>query len=399
MRSRSSSSTENSIHSVVSSSVITNEELGISQSEGALGLSRLEELELGVETVKQRILTSTENEEQKSLLIEKLIELRTELQDLKSEGGQTKKSIRRLGHEFTDSNSNESQFCEQCCQSVWSKSDSVTCQNCFIFLHKKCVSSISRRCNGSGGAYIMKICPEEGLHAQKYRCKDCRCRIALNPNQSVSGSVQARLCYYTGNYYCPVCHWNDLRPIPGLVIQNWDFSEKRVCRSSFRQLNALYKKMLINIEEQNPQLFSFVEELQQIKKLRQDIIRMKVYLSCCPLATEQRLLLRLTDQQHFVDSHSDYTLNDLAEINSGRLIDFLTEVHADFARHIKLDCEKCQAKGFICEMCNSENVIFPFDALAISCDRCGAVFHKECFTGECPRCKRIQRKESLHDKI
>ena len=34
MRSRSSSSTENSIHSVVSSSVITNEELGISQSEG-----------------------------------------------------------------------------------------------------------------------------------------------------------------------------------------------------------------------------------------------------------------------------------------------------------------------------------------------------------------------------
>jgi len=110
MRSRSSSSTENSIHSVVSSSVITNEELGISQSEGALGLSRLEELELGVETVKQRILTSTENEEQKSLLIEKLIELRTELQDLKSEGGQTKKSIRRLGHEFTDSNSNESQL-------------------------------------------------------------------------------------------------------------------------------------------------------------------------------------------------------------------------------------------------------------------------------------------------
>merc|ERR1712035_296786 len=71
MRSRSSSSTENSIHSAISSSVITNEELGISQSEGALGLSRLEELELGVETVKQRILTSTENEEQKSLLIEK----------------------------------------------------------------------------------------------------------------------------------------------------------------------------------------------------------------------------------------------------------------------------------------------------------------------------------------
>ena len=33
--------------------------------------------------------------------------------------------------------------------------------------------------------------------------------------------------------------------------------------------------MLINIEEQNPQLFSFVEELQQIKKLRQGKITSK----------------------------------------------------------------------------------------------------------------------------
>ena len=49
--------------------------------------------------------------------------------------------------------------------------------------------------------------------------------------------------------------------------RSWSISWS--AKSSFRQLNALYKKMLINIEEQNPQLFSFVEELQQIKKLRQ----------------------------------------------------------------------------------------------------------------------------------
>ena len=42
-----------------------------SQSEGALGLSRLEELELGVETVRQRILTTSDNDETKPLLIEK----------------------------------------------------------------------------------------------------------------------------------------------------------------------------------------------------------------------------------------------------------------------------------------------------------------------------------------
>ena len=58
---------------------ITNEELGISQSEGALGLTRSEELELGIDTVKQRIIWCS-NEEQRAILIEKLIELRTELQ-------------------------------------------------------------------------------------------------------------------------------------------------------------------------------------------------------------------------------------------------------------------------------------------------------------------------------
>ena len=123
-------------------------------------------------------------------------------------------------------------------------------------------------------------------------------------------------------------------------------SKTQSLRSAYRQLSSSFSKCLINIEEYNPQLFSFVEELQQIKKLRLDIIRMKVYLSCCPLATDSRLLLRLAKQQHFVDSHSDYTLNDLFEINSGKLIDFLTDVHADFARHIKLDCEKCQGQYF-----------------------------------------------------
>ena len=46
----------------------------------------------------------------------------------------------------------------------------------------------------------MKICPEEGLHAQKYRCKDCRCRIALNPNQSGSVSVKKGNPTYLGKF-------------------------------------------------------------------------------------------------------------------------------------------------------------------------------------------------------
>merc|ERR1711892_694100 len=391
MRSRASTSSSNSIMSS-STNGITNEELGISQSEGALGLTRSEELELGIDTVKQRII-SCSNEEQRAILIEKLIELRTELQDLKSEPSQ--RAIRRLGHEFRPVTVKSESYCEQCTGSVWSRADAVQCVNCQLFVHRKCVTPLSRRCQGAGPGYVMSICPERGLHEQKYRCRDCRCRIALEPTHSVAGAVVARLCNYTGYFFCHVCHWNDLKSLPALIILNWDFEPRPVSRSAYRQLTAAFSKSLINIEDNNSQLFSFVEELQQIRKLRGDIIRMKVYLSCCPLATDSRLLLRLAKQQHFVDSHSEYTLNDLFEINTGKLIDYLTEVHADFARHIKLDCDKCQAKGFICELCTSDTVIFPFDTLAISCSQCGAVYHKECFVeSECPRCSRIKQKES-----
>ena len=81
MRSRSSSATTAS-GSQMSQSFLTNEEIGISESSGALGLSRNEELQLGIESIKQQIIESENQPERKALLIEKLIELRSELQEL-----------------------------------------------------------------------------------------------------------------------------------------------------------------------------------------------------------------------------------------------------------------------------------------------------------------------------
>lgn len=244
----------------------------------------------------------------------------------------------------------------------------------------------------------MEICPEKGLSSQKYRCKDCRCRIGINPNECKSGTVQARLCHYTGYYFCPSCHWNDIRLIPSRILKNWDFQKYEVCRSSFRYLSSAFDRVHVNIDKENDQLYSFVEELQQIRKLRMDVLRMKVYLSCCPEASGERLLLRLQSRQHFVENADEYTLHDLVEISSGHLIDSLTEIHADYAKHIKLDCIRCQAKGFICEICKMGNPLFPFDSLAASCVKCGAVYHKDCFSLQrdslgCLRCLRIDKKE------
>merc|ERR1712134_224010 len=183
------------------------------------------------------------------------------------------------------------------------------------------------------------------------KCKECRAKIAINPNEAKLGTLEARFCNYTGYYFCPTCHWRDSRIIPARVVLNWDFCEYEVSRSSYRYLYSAYKRVLLNVSEENEQIFSFVEELQQIRKLRQDILRMKVYLSCCPDAAGARLLLRLLERQHFVESADEYSVHDLVEIANGSLIDSLTEVHADYARHIKLDCVRCQAKGLIWEIC------------------------------------------------
>ena len=38
--------------------------------------------------------------------------------------------------------------------------------------------------------------------------------------------------------------------------------------------------------------------------------------------------------------------------------------------------QKCQAKGFICELCDSSEVLFPFDSIAVVCSECSCVLHR-----------------------
>lgn len=55
--------------------------------------------------------------------------------------------------------------------------------------------------------------------------------------------------------------------------------------------------------------------------------------SQCPICPQ------LQDRQHFVENDEMYSLQDLIDIEAGRLGCSLTEIHTLFAKHIKLDCE------------------------------------------------------------
>ena len=65
---------------------------------------------------------------------------------------------------------------------------------------------------------------------------------------------------------------------------------------------------------------------------------MKPYLTTCRIAQEEKLLRQLNDRQHFVDNFNMYSLQDLIDINSGYLLEYLNKIHQNYVTHIKVNC-------------------------------------------------------------
>ncbi|XP_055477042.1 differentially expressed in FDCP 8 homolog isoform X2 [Psammomys obesus] len=380
-------------------------DLGLSEDHfsrpvGLFLASDVEQLRQAIEECKQAILELPEQSEKQKDAVVRLIHLRLKLQELKDPNEEEPNIRVLLEHRFYKEKSKSvKQTCDKCSTIIWGLIQTwYTCTGCYYRCHSKCLNLISKPCVSSKvshqAEYELNICPEAGLDSQDYRCAECRAPISLRGVPS-----EARQCDYTGQYYCSHCHWNDLAVIPARVVHNWDFEPRKVSRCSMRYLALMLSRPVLRLREINPLLFNYVEELVEIRKLRQDILLMKPYFITCKEAMEARLLLQLQDRQHFVENDEMYSIQDLLEVHLGRLSCSLTETHTLFAKHIKLDCERCQAKGFVCELCKEGDVLFPFDSHTSVCTDCSAVFHRDCYydnSTTCPKCARLNlRKQSL----
>ena len=245
-------------------------------------------------------------------------------------------------------------------------------------------------------SYVKAICPDKGLSSQHYKCYECQTPISYK-----NGGYEPRQCDFSGNYYCPSCHWNDEAIIPARVMCNWDFEPRPVSRASRQFLRLMYKKPVLTFKSSHSYLLKFVQELSEMRKLREEILMMKKYFISCQKALADKLLLQLGNRPHFVENCDTYSMQDLVELVHEKLLPAVIRVHANFSSHIKLDCPTCRGKGYYCEVCNVAEVIFPFDNICVSCPECFTVFHKYCFLkidNICPKCERRKKREEENNR-
>ncbi|RWS29063.1 DUF4206 domain containing protein-like protein, partial [Leptotrombidium deliense] len=350
------------------------------------------------------------DEETKMRLIKRLCDLRVKQSELSDENDELS---RVCGHLFRRDDERET-LCSVCFRKPrfiplppllrrTLNQCVVACSYCDFFAHQSCLKNKKRVIQCPKGLFtdaeaegcpqnkynpllILKICPETGLASQDFKCFDCNESIQIN---------NALKCDYNGKYYCENCHSSNMSVIPARVIHNWDFEQRLISNKSMFLLNYIKSKpVLFDILELNSMLYGLVEELCHIKRIRQELCLMVKYIKICKQPSKPKLSVatHLFDEEKI----NCYSLNELTNVRELQIQ--LLKLHQTLLVHITKDCESCKGKGFYCELCRDrQDLLFPFSSNIANCQKCSAVYHKNCYHRKskcCPRCKRLCEKES-----
>lgn len=129
----------------------------------------------------------------------------------------------------------------------------------------------------------------------------------------------------------------------------------------------------------NPFIYGAVEEMAKLQTLRNQLNFLRAYLYTCrdPVIEEfQKLmwpreymyehvhlysvLVNMTAVRLYLLFVRKALFQDLQQIPDSSLVKLLEDVVNFGKKHVQ-DCWLCSHKGFLCELCNSSKIIFPFD--------------------------------------
>ncbi|CAL9689849.1 unnamed protein product [Knipowitschia caucasica] len=224
---------------------------------------------------------------------------------------------------------------------------------------------------------------EKGLTAQGFKCAGCQRPVGLSRGK-------AKVCVYSGWYYCTMCHQDQTFLIPARLLHNWDTSRHQVSQQAKEFLEFVYEEPLLDVQQLNPCLYDHSDDLSTVLRLRQQLQSLRAYLFTCRAAVAEDLRRRISPRDHLLQHIHLYSLADLQQVIDGKLAPFLSKIIKFASSHV-FSCSLCREKGFICELCQSGQMLYPFQESATKrCSVCGAVFHTECRVKAqpCPRCVR-----------
>uniref|UniRef100_A0A3P8SBP8 Pleckstrin homology domain containing, family M (with RUN domain) member 1 n=1 Tax=Amphiprion percula TaxID=161767 RepID=A0A3P8SBP8_AMPPE len=201
-------------------------------------------------------------------------------------------------------------------------------------------------------AHLCTVPSEKGLDAQNFKCAGC-------PQQIGPSQGRSRLCEFSGQYYCESCHGGETSIIPSRMLHNWDLTQREVSKKAVWLLVQVQHEPLLNLEQLNPELVRHSESMCQIHSLRERLRLLGDYLLTCRSGASRSLQARLGQRTYLMESTHLYSVMDLRQIAEGHFAAFLLTL-LDFASSHVFHCDLCTQRGFICQVCHSSDIIFPF---------------------------------------
>ncbi|XP_051968375.1 pleckstrin homology domain-containing family M member 1-like [Xyrauchen texanus] len=247
---------------------------------------------------------------------------------------------------------------------------------------------VQHRLKGDGTllSHLSIVPIERGLDAQHYKCAGCSRQIGLSLGR-------AKLCEFSGQYYCETCHQGDTSIIPSRVVHNWDLTSREISRHAMKLLAQIEHEPLLNLDALNPDLFDHADIMSTVQSLRQGLQFLGDYLLMCRSGICKQIQLRLQQRCYLLERSDVYSVLDLQQIADSHYEAYLQSLIQFGSKHVH-NCDLCTQRGFICQICNTDNIIFPFQLESTSrCNVCKTVFHASCKAQcpVCPRCVRIQK--------
>lgn len=235
---------------------------------------------------------------------------------------------------------------------------------------------------------------------QNQRCAGCGTLI----DRESRDYFRLLYCHYTGKYFCQNgCFSGKKSVIPANVIFKWDFSLYPVSNFAFNLIEKIAQEHLFNLNNINHNIYKKVKSLNKLHDFRYQLSTLREYIYTCKKAGNIALSFLTFEPKYMIEAEvHNYLLNDLISIKkSNKIIEKVCILIKESISHLS-KCVNCKSKGFICEICSKDDILFPFEIGRVhQCSQCKTCYHAACFKihRTCRKCSRINsRKMKSLDK-